>query len=122
MQAVIAHEQARGWQVVSVEKENRGFDLISHKPHLEDPQTAIEVRFIEVKGRRPDAHTVCVSKNEWLTSLNKRSDFYLAIVVVDSDEPQEPLMIPDPVKGDPQFGVTSVNLAIKELATQAVAV
>ena len=50
VKAVIAHEEARGWEVVSVEKENRGFDLISRKPHPEDPQTAIEVRFIEVKG------------------------------------------------------------------------
>ena len=51
VQAVIAHEEARGWKVESVEKDNRGFDLISRKPHPEDPQTAIEVRFIEVKGR-----------------------------------------------------------------------
>jgi len=31
--------------VESVEDENRGFDLISRKPHAEDPQTALEVRF-----------------------------------------------------------------------------
>ena len=37
--------------VESVEKDNRGFDLISRKPHPEDPKTFIEVRFIEVKGR-----------------------------------------------------------------------
>jgi len=73
-----------------------------------------------VKGRRPHAATVCVTKNEWLTSLNKRSDFYLAIVTVDGDEPQDIAMIPDPVKGDPEFGVTSVNLAIKELVGSGV--
>ncbi len=49
VEAVIAYEAARGWQVESVESENRGFDLISRRPHPEDPQTAIEVRFIEVK-------------------------------------------------------------------------
>jgi Domain of unknown function (DUF3883) len=49
--AVTAHEEARGWQVESVEAQNRGFDLISRRPHPEDPKTAIEVRFIEVKGR-----------------------------------------------------------------------
>ena len=27
VEAAIAHEEARGWQVVNVEKENRGFDL-----------------------------------------------------------------------------------------------
>ena len=51
VQKAIEYEEARGWQVVSVEQENRGFDLISRRPHPEDPQTAIEVRFIEVKGR-----------------------------------------------------------------------
>jgi hypothetical protein len=51
IQAVIAYEEARGWKVQSVEQENRGFDLISRKPHPEDPQTSVEVRFIEVKGR-----------------------------------------------------------------------
>ena len=51
IEAVIAHERARGWEVTSVEADNRGFDLISRRPHPEDPLTAIEVRFIEVKGR-----------------------------------------------------------------------
>ena len=51
VEAVIAHEQARGWEIESVEKDNRGFDLISRRPHPEDAKTAIEVRFIEVKGR-----------------------------------------------------------------------
>lgn len=68
-----------------------------------------------MKGRHPNAATVCVTKNEWLTSLNKRSGFYLAIVTVDGDEAVEIKMIPDPVKGDPEFGVTSVNLAISAL-------
>lgn len=46
VEAVIAHERARGWEVTSVEADNRGFDLISRRPHPEDPQTAIEVRFV----------------------------------------------------------------------------
>ena len=49
--AVIAYERSQGCEVESVEKDNRGFDLISRRPHPEDPKTAIEVRFIEVKGR-----------------------------------------------------------------------
>lgn len=61
-----------------------------------------------------------VTKNEWLTSLNKRSDFYLAIVTVDGDEPQDIAMILDPVKGGPEFGSTCVNLAIKELVGSGV--
>jgi len=47
VQAVIAYEEARGWKVESVEQDSRGFDLISRRPHPEDPQTAVEVRFIE---------------------------------------------------------------------------
>ena len=51
VQFAIKHEEAQGRVVESVEKDNRGFDLISRKPHPEDPKTAIDVRFIEVKGR-----------------------------------------------------------------------
>lgn len=35
--AVIAHEEAQGRIVESVEADNRGFDLISRMPHPEDP-------------------------------------------------------------------------------------
>ena len=34
----IEHEQARGWIVEDVESQNRGFDLISRRPHPEDPE------------------------------------------------------------------------------------
>ena len=51
VQFAIKHEEAEGRVVESVEADNRGFDLISRKPHPEDPKTAIDVRFIEVKGR-----------------------------------------------------------------------
>ena len=37
VQFVIGHEEAQGRVVESVEAENRGFDLISRKPHPEDP-------------------------------------------------------------------------------------
>ena len=46
VKTVTEYEEARGWKVESVEDENRGFDLISRKSHPEDPQTAIEVRFV----------------------------------------------------------------------------
>ena len=62
--AVIAFEHARGWEVESVEKDNRGFDLISRRPHPEDPKTAIEVRFIEVKGRSAVGE-VALTTNEY---------------------------------------------------------
>jgi hypothetical protein len=36
IEAATRHEEARGCQVLSVESENRGFDLISRRPHPED--------------------------------------------------------------------------------------
>ena len=46
-----AHEEKDGFVVEDVQAQNRGFDLISRRPHPEDPTTFTEVRFIEVKGR-----------------------------------------------------------------------
>ena len=77
--AVIAHEEARGWKVESVEKDNRGFDLISRKPHPEDPKTAIEVRFIEVKGRAGIGE-VALTTNEYRTAQRLRKDYWLYVV------------------------------------------
>lgn len=73
------HEQARGWVVESVESENRGFDLISRRPHPEDPLTFIEVRFIEVKGRA-GVGIVALSENEYRTAERLKSDYWLYAV------------------------------------------
>lgn len=77
--AVIAMERARGWEVASVESENRGFDLISRRPHPEDPATALEVRFIEVKGRAGIGE-VALSSNEYRTAQRLRQDYWLYVV------------------------------------------
>ena len=71
--------EARGWKVESVEDENRGFDLISRKPHPEDPQTAIEVRFIEVKGRSHIGE-IALTTNEYKTAERLKKDFWLYVV------------------------------------------
>jgi hypothetical protein len=76
---VIAHEESRGWKVESVEEENRGFDLISRKPHPEDPQTAVEVRFIEVKGRAAVGE-VALTMNEYKTAERLKKDYWLYVV------------------------------------------
>ncbi|MCL6479533.1 MAG: DUF3883 domain-containing protein [Peptococcaceae bacterium] len=96
VQAVIAYERARGWQVVSVEKENRGFDLISRKPHPEDPQTAVEVRFIEVKGRASMGE-VALTANEYKTAERLKKDYWLYVVFNCSSLP-EIYPIQDPVQ------------------------
>lgn len=63
----------------SVEAENRGFDLISRRPHSEDPKTFIEVRFIEVKGRA-GVGLVALSENEYRTAQRLKGDYWLYTV------------------------------------------
>lgn len=96
VQAVIAHEEARGWRVVSVEKENRGFDLISRRPHPEDPATAIEVRFIEVKGRSAIGE-VALTSNEYKAAERLRNDYWLYVVYECATKPAIHV-INDPVR------------------------
>src|SRR5690606_30787369 len=67
------HERARGWVVESVEDENRGFDLISRKPHPHDDKTFTAVRFIEVKGRSAVGE-VALSVHEYRTARRLAED------------------------------------------------
>lgn len=71
--AVIAYEDARGWQVESIESQNRGFDLVSRNP-LTD-----EIRFIEVKGRAVVGE-VALSYNEHKTAVRLKDDYWLYAV------------------------------------------
>ncbi len=79
VQFVIKREEAEGRVVESVEKDNRGFDLISRKPHPEDPKTAIDVRFIEVKGRS-DVGEIALTSNEYNTAKRLKKDYWLYVV------------------------------------------
>ncbi len=96
VEAVTAYEAARGWQVQSVESENRGFDLISRRVHPEDPQTAIEVRFIEVKGRAGIGE-VALSSNEYKTAERLKNDYWLYVVYNCATNP-EVHVIQDPIR------------------------
>jgi superfamily II DNA or RNA helicase len=87
VQEAIRHEQARGWVVESVESENRGFDLISRRPHPEDPKTFIEVRFIEVKGRA-GIGVIALSSNEYQTASRLKSDYWLYVAFNCAGTPQ----------------------------------
>jgi hypothetical protein len=79
VQYVIAQELAHGRVCESVEADNRGFDLISRKMHPEDPKTATEVRFIEVKGRA-QAGDIALTTNEYNTARRLRKDYWLYVV------------------------------------------
>ena len=74
--------------------------------------------FIEVKGRRKDAATVTISKNEILTGLNKPDNFILAIVLVDGNEVDDPVYVRHPFQREPDFGVTSVNYNLTDLVSR----
>ena len=96
IRAAIAHEEARGWVVESVEAQNRGFDLISRRPHPEDLKTAIEVRFIEVKGRA-GVGEVALSEHEYDTAARLRKDYWLYVVYDCVSQPKMHL-IQDPAR------------------------
>jgi hypothetical protein len=83
----IRHEEDRGWVVESVEAENRGFDLISRRPHPEDAKTFIEVRFIEVKGRA-GVGVVALTGNEYDTAKRLKGDYWLYTAFNCASKPQ----------------------------------
>lgn len=87
VQEAIKHEEALGYAVQSVEKENRGFDLISRKMHPEDIQTAIDVKFIEVKGRATIGN-IALSANEFKTAERLKKDYWLYVVFNCSSKPE----------------------------------
>jgi superfamily II DNA or RNA helicase len=96
VEAVTAYERARGWEVESVESENRGFDLISRKPHPEDPKTNIDVRFIEVKGRS-GVGEVALTYNEYKKAEVVKKDYWLYVVFNCATSP-EVHVIQDPAR------------------------
>ena len=66
---------------------NRGYDLRARKCHPEDPETAIEVRFVEVKGRAAVGE-VALSSNEYKTAERLRKDYWLYVVFNCGSKPQ----------------------------------
>ena len=85
METVAGIERDLGYEPNDVSMEKCGYDIESFVPEtLRKSENCL--RFIEVKGRRADADTVTVSKNEILTALNKPEEFILAIVLVDGEK------------------------------------
>ncbi|MCX7618906.1 MAG: helicase-related protein [Tepidiforma sp.] len=112
MAYVLEQERRAGREPVDVSRDNRGWDIESREPDG-------SLRFIEVKGRRAGQETVCVTRNELFTCLNKRDRYYLAIVVVDGERVVDYLYLRDPLQGDWAFALTSQNLELDKLRTQA---
>lgn len=81
------YEIARGWVVESVEADNRGFDLISRKPHPHDEKTFTDVRFIEVKGRAGIGE-VALTANEYKTADRLKKDYWLYVFFNCCEKPE----------------------------------
>lgn len=116
MQTVEAMERAMGYEPKDVSQMKCGYDIESLVPE-NLRKNGSSLRFIEVKGRRADADTVTVSKNEILTALNKPEAYILALVLVDGEKRkttylQQPFTIP------PDFGAVSVTYKIDDLMRQ----
>jgi hypothetical protein len=62
-----------------VEAENRGYDLLSRKPHASEPGAYVASRFIEVKGRS-GVGEVGLSSNEFNTARRLAGDYWLYVV------------------------------------------
>jgi SNF2 family DNA or RNA helicase len=90
------YEEARGFVVEDVQDQNRGFDLISRRPHPEDRKTFIEVRFIEVKGRA-GVGEVFLSANEYRAAERLKNDYWLYAVFNCAKNP-EMNAVPDPAR------------------------
>lgn len=117
MDAVRAAEEARGYQVIDVSTEKRGWDLTSMPP-AEDGRLP-EARHIEVKGRAKGQSTITVTKNEICSGLNQGDKFILAIVIVDGDAHEGPYYIRKPFTQEPDWAVTSINLDLGSLLDRA---
>ena len=76
---VMAAERGLGHEPTDREFERLGYDIES-----QDGESG-KLRLIEVKGRRGDADTITVTKNEVLTSLNKPESYILALVLFGDD-------------------------------------
>lgn len=84
---VIALLRAEGWEVESVESENRGFDLIARKCDPADPLVSIQVRFVEVKDRS-GVGEVAMTTNEYKTAERLGGDYWLFVVYNCATKPE----------------------------------
>ena len=116
MQTVEAIERELGYEPKDVSTVKCGYDIESYvSEDLRENGNCL--RFIEVKGRRVDADTVTVSKNEILTALNKPDEYILAIVMVDGDKTRT-TYLQHPFTSSPDFGAVSVTYKIDDLLRQ----
>ncbi len=110
---VMKAERSLGFHPTDREFEKLGYDIESRVP------STGRLRFIEVKGRRSDAQTITVTRNEILYSLNKPDDFILAIVEFRDDDTHRIHYVRRPFQREPDFDAASVNYRLKDLLAKA---
>lgn len=109
MQVVMRAEIALGNHPQDVSAGKFGYDIESL-----DPRSG-HMRFTEVKGRRPGAATVTVTRNEILCCVNSPQQFILALVAVDHGLAAAPRYVRTPFREEPGLHVTSVNYDLPAL-------
>lgn len=109
MNAVMEAERALGNAPSDVSAQKVGYDIASYD------SKADHMRFIEVKGRIDGADTVMVTRQEVITSLHEPEKFILAIVQVENGLAREPRYVRRPFSQEPEFGVTAIQVQIKQL-------
>jgi hypothetical protein len=116
MQAVMDRERELGFEPADVSSEDRGYDIESR-----DTVNG-RLRFIEVKGRRADARTVSITRNEMLAAFNAADAFILAVVLVEGEFVHHPLYLPNPAPiFGPEPGFNEVSRAISAEAIKRAA-
>ncbi len=112
MRAVMEREKGLGRDPVDVSAENRGYDIESP-----DPETR-RLRLFEVKGRRADARTITITRNEMLAALNAKERYVLAVVLVDGESVRQSIYLQDPASifgSEPNFSEVSRQILIKSI-------
>ena len=110
MNAVMELERKLGNDPRDVSAENCGYDIEST-----DGNTG-RLRFLEVKGRIFGADTVTVTRNEVVTGINSRENYFLVIVQINEDDTiHDPVYVREPFDREPDFDAASLNYKIKKL-------
>jgi hypothetical protein len=86
VETVTALLRSEGWEVESVETENRGYDLRARRWRTAEPE-AVEVRFVEVKGRA-GVGEVALTENEYKTAVRLAGDYWLYVVYNCASKPE----------------------------------
>jgi superfamily II DNA or RNA helicase len=109
------YERARGWVVESVENENKGYDLLSKKPHPTEAGVFIAARFIEAKGRA-GVGEVALSSNEYRTAQRLGEDYWLYVVFDCATVPSlKPIQDPAKLGWEPIVRVEHYHVTAKKI-------